>query len=549
MTPPDRPKRPSARPAARKSAPPGASKKPVTSEGSAAKQVTKQVKPVKKAERPRVAARRTSVPPPPEPTREAASSAQVQAAAKPARAGARGEEAAASKERSQTTPKSAGAGSARPSAPPRARASERPSSRREAEAAREERPLEPARTPQAAAQPKPVEAAEEPARVNGHPGEPEHGESALAETEGVNGVARHAPLESAPVPRPSTIPEEDDDIWRDAAPDPAFVPQAADEDPAPALEERTREFPRLTPASRLARGSSATERGEATLIGSTQSLLSTDYYFRQYGAHGMRRLSADVDDFGLDPHVEERARPVLEALCKGYFRVSVDGAQNLPERGRALIVANRSGTVPWDGLVLRTALRMKRPELPPVRWLSEDSVFHYPFLGVFMNRLGAVRACPENAERLLSQDKLVAVFPEGAQGSSKLFRERYRLQRFGRGGYVRLALKLGAPVIPTAIIGAEETNPLLGRSRLLGKVFGADYLPITPTFPWLGPVGLMPVPVKWRILVGEPIDLSSYGPEAAEDSLLVHRLNEQIRGILQTLVDQGRSSRRSVLFG
>jgi 1-acyl-sn-glycerol-3-phosphate acyltransferase len=166
-----------------------------------------------------------------------------------------------------------------------------------------------------------------------------------------------------------------------------------------------------------------------------------------------------------------------------------------------------------------------------------------------MNRVGAVRACPENAERLLNQDRLVAAFPEGAQGSQKLFRDRYRLQRFGRGGYVKLALKLNAPILPTAIIGAEEVNPLLARFSLFGRRETGDFLPITPTFPWLGPLGLLPAPVKWRVIVGEPVDLSGYGPEAAEDALVVHRLNEQIRSILQSLVDQAQSSRRSVLFG
>ncbi len=369
-----------------------------------------------------------------------------------------------------------------------------------------------------------------------------------------------APKESARAVAPSQEPpvlseenpalsDDDDDIWRDSAP----VLDLAQ--PSRAVLVDTNELAReqrvaLKPASRLARGASAEEpASEAALIGSAQSLLSTDYYFRQYGAHGMRSLSAEVDEFGLDPHVEERARPSLELLCKRYFRVTVDGAQHLPAAGRALMVANRAGTLPWDGLVLRTALRLQRPELPPVRWLSEDSVFHYPFLGVFMNRLGAVRACQENAERLLSQDKLVAAFPEGAQGSRKLFKDRYQLQRFGRGGYIKLALKLAAPILPTAIIGAEETNPVLARSRILGRVVGTESFPFTPTFPWLGPLGLLPAPVKWRIVVGEPIDLSSYGPDAADDALLVHRLNEQVRGILQDLLKQGTASRRSTLFG
>ncbi|MDB4990823.1 MAG: acyltransferase family protein [Myxococcaceae bacterium] len=300
------------------------------------------------------------------------------------------------------------------------------------------------------------------------------------------------------------------------------------------------------PAARLARGSSNDRLREAAAFGSSQSLLSTDYYFRQYGA---RSLAAEVDDFGFDPHVDTKVRPLLEAVCKRYFRVELVGAENIPARGRALLVANRAGALPWDGLVLRTALRSQRPELSPLRWLAEDAVIHYPFMGVFMNRLGAVRACPENAERLLAQDRLVAVFPEGAQGSRKLFRDRYRLQRFGRGGYVKLALKLGVPIFPTAIIGAEEINPVLGRSRFLGRVFGSDSVPITPTFPWLGLAGLLPAPVRWRIAVGTPIDLSSYGPESADDALVVHRLNEQIRSSLQALVDQGKSARGSALFG
>ncbi|MDB4977219.1 MAG: acyltransferase family protein [Myxococcaceae bacterium] len=302
-------------------------------------------------------------------------------------------------------------------------------------------------------------------------------------------------------------------------------------------------------AARLARGSSGDRLREAAAFGSSQSLLSTDYYFRQYGAHGMRSMVADVDDFGFDPHVDNKVKPLLEAVCKRYFRVELVGAEHIPERGRALLVANRAGTLPWDGLVLRTALRSQRPALSPLRWLAEDSVIHYPFMGVFMNRLGAVRACPENAERLLAQDRLVAVFPEGAQGSRKLFRDRYRLQRFGRGGYVKLALKLGVPIFPTAIIGAEEINPVLGRSRFLGRIVGSESVPLTPTFPWLGLAGLLPAPVRWRIAVGAPIDLSSYGPESADDALVVHRLNEQIRSALQALVDQGKQARGSALFG
>jgi 1-acyl-sn-glycerol-3-phosphate acyltransferase len=326
----------------------------------------------------------------------------------------------------------------------------------------------------------------------------------------------------------SVPPEGDEEIWSD--------------NPVPSALVREE-------GSRLTHGFHGDRSRAAAELGGSQSLLSTDYYFRQYGPHGMRSLSAEVDDFGFDPHVDEKLRPFLDLVSKKYFRVELLGAEQLPAVGRALLVANRGGTLPWDGLVLRSALRNARPELSPVRWLAEDSVIHYPFMGVVMNRLGAVRACPENAERLLAQDRLVTVFPEGAQGSRKLFRDRYRLQRFGRGGYVKLALKLGAPIFPTAIIGAEETNPVLYRSRLLGRLVGSDTVPITATFPWLGLAGLLPAPVRWRIAIGEPIDLSSYGPHAADDALVVHRLNEQIRSALQALVDENKTARGRSLFG
>jgi 1-acyl-sn-glycerol-3-phosphate acyltransferase len=363
-------------------------------------------------------------------------------------------------------------------------------------------------------------------------------ERARAEPEG--DVHEAASLEGA------VMGASDEEIWSDGD-----APSGNQISPVPAfaVEGPLSEALRDEPAARLTRSSSGDRAREAADFGTSQSLLSTDYYFRQYGAHGLRSMAAEVDDFGFDPHVDGKMRPALELLCKRYFRVALAGIEHVPTHGRALLVANRSGALPWDGLVLRTALRMNRPELPPLRWLAEDSVIHYPFMGVFMNRLGAVRACPENAERLLAQDRLVAVFPEGAQGSRKLFRDRYRLQRFGRGGYVKLALKFGVPILPTAIVGAEETNPVLGRSRLLGRFVGSDSVPLTPTFPWLGLAGLLPAPVRWRIVVGAPIDLSSYGPESADDALVVHRLNEQIRSSLQTLVDDGKQQRGSALFG
>jgi 1-acyl-sn-glycerol-3-phosphate acyltransferase len=195
--------------------------------------------------------------------------------------------------------------------------------------------------------------------------------------------------------------------------------------------------------------------------------------------------------------------------------------------------------------MLRSALSQSREAPRELRWLAEDFLFYLPFLGVFMNRLGAVRACQANAERLLSQEALVAAFPEGEKGASKLYRDRYTLQRFGRGGYIRLCLRTGSPLLPCAIIGAEETNPMLYRLEYVSKLFGLPYLPITPTFPWLGPLGLIPAPAKWRIVLGEPISLDQYGPEAEHDQVLVSRLSEQVRTTIQDLIERGLRDRGS----
>ncbi|HMR78615.1 MAG TPA: acyl-phosphate glycerol 3-phosphate acyltransferase, partial [Polyangiaceae bacterium] len=179
----------------------------------------------------------------------------------------------------------------------------------------------------------------------------------------------------------------------------------------------------------------------------------------------------------------------------------------------------------------------------------EDFVYYLPFAGALFTRLGAVRACQENAERLLLGEHLVAVFPEGVKGIGKLFRDRYQLQRFGRGGFVRLCLRTNTPILPCAIVGAEETNPLLFRFESLSKALGVPYVPVTPTFPWLGPFGLIPAPTKWRIAFGEPIAVDSYGPEAAEDHVLVGRLAERVRSNIQELVQRGLDKRSSVWLG
>jgi 1-acyl-sn-glycerol-3-phosphate acyltransferase len=261
------------------------------------------------------------------------------------------------------------------------------------------------------------------------------------------------------------------------------------------------------------------------------------------------RTTDETDEFGYDPAYERRFLPLFDLLYERYFRVEVRGIDRIRDRGRCLLVANHSGALPLDGVMLRHAVRRERPARGDVRWLAEDGLFHLPFLGNFTNRVGAVRACQENAERLLEQEAVVVVFPEGKKGIQKLFRDRYRLQRFGRGGFVKLCLRTRTPIVPVAIVGGEETYPMLARIEYLTKALGLPYLPVTPTFPLLGPAGLLPAPTKWKIFFGEPLDLGEFAPASAGDEILVGQLTERVRGAIQAMLDRAVAERRSVWFG
>ena len=296
-----------------------------------------------------------------------------------------------------------------------------------------------------------------------------------------------------------------------------------------------------------------------SVFDTARELLSTEFYLRKWGRLAMRGRSEEVDDFGFDPTYDAKLKPVLDFLYTKYFRVETIGIESVPKVGRCVLVANHSGTLPLDGVMLKAAVKREQAGANAsdgaascgrdVRWLTEDFIYHMPFLGGAMNRLGAVRACQENAERLLAKESLVAVFPEGVKGIGKLFADRYRLQRFGRGGFIKLCLRTGTPIIPVAVVGAEETNPLLFKIEHLSKALGIPYVPVTPTFPLLGPLGLLPAPTKWRIQFGEPLDLSAHGPEAADDEILVGKLAERVRAAIQTMLDRSVGSRKSVFFG
>ena len=239
-----------------------------------------------------------------------------------------------------------------------------------------------------------------------------------------------------------------------------------------------------------------------------------------------------VDLYGRDADLAERIKPLGDFLYEHYWRVSVSGAEHVPAGG-AILVGNHSGAIPLDGAVLAKALARERPDLPEARWLVEDQVFDTPFLGTLFNRIGAVRACPENALHLLEERRPVIVFPEGVQGIGKPFGQRYQLKRLGRGGFAKLAVRAGRPIVPVAIVGAEEALPLL--ARLPGRFLGLPYLPVT----------LPPLPSKWTIRIGEPLAPDSSGAAAAEDPAvfqpLVDRTRGAIEGMLRALLDERKS--------
>ena len=246
-----------------------------------------------------------------------------------------------------------------------------------------------------------------------------------------------------------------------------------------------------------------------------------------------RRIAGDyeVDDFGFDAELTERILlPALRPLYRDWFRVEVSGAENIPASGGALLVANHSGTVALDALMTQVAVHDSRGRF--LRGLGADFIFRVPFLSDIARKGGTTLACNADAERLLNAGQLVGVWPEGYKGVGKPYSQRYRLQRFGRGGFVAAALRTGVPIIPCSIVGAEEAYPLLGNSKFLARLIGAPYFPLTPTFPWLGPLGLIPLRSKWFIRFGTPIRPTSVGVDA-DDALAVLDLTDSVRETIQ----------------
>lgn len=264
-----------------------------------------------------------------------------------------------------------------------------------------------------------------------------------------------------------------------------------------------------------------------------------------------RRLTGDyeVDEFGFDPELTDTVLlAVLRPLYRHWFRVQVRGIEHVPSEGGALVVANHSGTVALDALMTQVAVRDEHPARRHLRMLGADLVFATPVVGDIARKSGSTLAANADAERLLAGGHLVGVWPEGFKGIGKPFSERYKLQRFGRGGFVSAALRTRAPIVPCAIVGAEEIYPILGNSRTVARLLGVPYAPITPTWPLLGPLGLVPLPSKWLIEFGEPIPTDDAGDGAADDPMMIFDVTDQVRETIQQTLYSLLMQRRSVFF-
>jgi 1-acyl-sn-glycerol-3-phosphate acyltransferase len=265
-----------------------------------------------------------------------------------------------------------------------------------------------------------------------------------------------------------------------------------------------------------------------------------------------RRLTGgyEVDEFGFDPEVTEKFMiALLRPVAEKWFRIEVRGIENIPAEGGALIVSNHSGTVPVDALMTMVTVHDHTGRF--LRALGADLVFRMPFVGELARRGGATLACQEDAERMLRHGELVGVWPEGFKGIGKPFSQRYKLQRFGRGGFVSAALRTGVPIVPLSVVGAEEIFPLVGTIPSLARLLGVPYVPITPLFPWLGPLGMVPLPSKWLLEFGEPIrtdELDDGTQTAADDPMLVFNVTDQVRETIQQTLYDLLVKRESVFF-
>jgi 1-acyl-sn-glycerol-3-phosphate acyltransferase len=311
------------------------------------------------------------------------------------------------------------------------------------------------------------------------------------------------------------------------------------------LSSVTRDLPALLRrAAHAARETVAALRPEHALHAGAEGLA----FLARQRELARRQTECDdaIDEFGFDREWTESLLPFFRFLYRDYWRVQVRGLENVPVEGAALLVSNHAGVLPYDGVMIRTAIHEDLPGRRHARALILNAFFGVPVASWFLRRTGNTLAHPDDAERLLRGGDLVLVFPEGAKGTGKPYRERYRLRRFGRGGFVQTALRTGSPIVPVSVVGSEELHPMLANVDIAARALGLPYFPVTPSFPWLGLLGLIPLPSSWIIEFHPPVDpaLEGLGPDGADDMATVMRLSDRVRdtiqqGIYSNLVRRG----------
>ena len=378
-------------------------------------------------------------------------------------------------------------------------------------------------------------------------GKPGRGSGNSKPSSAARSLAGPAAARRAPREEPRDEPRSDNGTPAEKT----TAPSAEEQQPTPQREHPKRDAPRAEvrePEDRPTDGIPVSD-WLAALTSAAVEVFGERYDQRlaELLAFLRRRITGDyaVDEYGFDAEVTERfLLAALRPIAQKWFRVEVRGAENIPTEGGALVVSNHSGTIPVDGLMTMVSVHDHTGR--HLRPLGADLVFRMPVVSEIARKSGATLACNEDAERMLRGGELVGVWPEGFKGIGKPYSERYRLQRFGRGGFVSAAMRTGVPIVPCSVVGAEEIYPLVGNMPALARLLGVPYIPVTPFFPWLGPLGMIPLPSKWLIEFGEPIRTDSYDEGAADDPMLVFNVTDQVRETIQQTLYTLLMQRRSV---
>jgi 1-acyl-sn-glycerol-3-phosphate acyltransferase len=257
-----------------------------------------------------------------------------------------------------------------------------------------------------------------------------------------------------------------------------------------------------------------------------------------------------VNDWGRSERIEGLLdRTIVDFFYNYWFRAEVDGVENVPSAGGALLVSNHSGALPPDAAMIAKSIKEEHPHPRPLNITVEHFFKGYPGFSMLIPKIGCVAAHPANVHRLLyDEEQLVLVFPEGRKGTEKLYKDRYKLRRFGRGGFVEAAMRAQAPIVPVCVVGAEESAPIFAQVNVLQKLTGLIYFPLTPTFPWLGPLGMLGyLPAKFKLRFLPPIYFNE--DRMWEDNALVQTVAHEIRARIQENVLEMLKTRKSVWFG